>query len=266
MGQRWPSAPGPAATPRRPVIGLLCCNEQAGRPVQVVASRFVAPLTHLSGATVLLVPALPDTTDTATLAAVLDGLLLTGSRSHVAPWRYGAAPLPAGQTIDEARDEVALALAGRMIEAGKPVFGICRGLQEINVLFGGTLGPAADPARHHRGDWEGDYDSLFHHGHDVDLAACGRLAGAAGVRRVRVNSVHQQGIDRLGSGLTVEATAADDGLIEAVSARPCGAEVLGVQWHPEWDAGASPASRAFFALIGGALRGGTDMLSTRRTT
>ncbi|MCP3734130.1 gamma-glutamyl-gamma-aminobutyrate hydrolase family protein [Sphingomonas sp. RP10(2022)] len=250
---------------RRPVIGVLCCNEVADRPVQVVASRFVAPLTRLAGATVLLVPAMPDTADVATLAQILDGLLLTGSRSHVAPWRYGGPPLPTGQVVDEPRDEVALALAGRMIAAGKPVFGICRGLQEINVLFGGTLAPAPHADRHHRGAWEGDYESLFHHGHDVELVADGRLADATGTRRMRVNSVHQQGIDRLGSGLTIEAIAADDGLIEAVSARPCGADVLGVQWHPEWDVAEAPASRAFFSLIGAGLRGHTDTLSTRRT-
>ena len=250
---------------RRPVIGVLCCNEMADRPVQAVASRFVAPLTRLAGATVLLVPALPDSTDVATLTVVLDGLLLTGSRSHVAPWRYGAQPLPADQIVDEARDEVALALAGGMIEAGKPVFGICRGLQEINVLFGGSLCAAADAGRHHSGAWSDDYDSLFHHGHDIELSASGRLADATGAQRVRVNSVHQQGIARLGGGLTVEAVAADDGLIEAVSARPCGADVLGVQWHPEWDTASSPASRAFFSLIGAGLRGGTDAVSTRRT-
>ncbi|MCU6455146.1 gamma-glutamyl-gamma-aminobutyrate hydrolase family protein [Sphingomonas sp. A2-49] len=256
---------GRAADPaRRPVIGVLCCNEVADRPVQVVASRFVEPLTRLAGATVLLVPAMPDTADVATLAAILDGLLLTGSRSHVAPWRYGGAPLPSGQVVDEPRDEVALALAGRMIEAGKPVFGICRGLQEINVLFGGSLCAAAHAERHHRGAWEGDYDALFHHGHDVELSACGRLADATGARRMRVNSVHQQGIDRLGGGLSVEAIAADDGLIEAVSARPCGGDVLGVQWHPEWDAATAPASRAFFALIGAGLRDGAPRVSTRR--
>ena len=258
MGQARPPA-------RRPVIGVLCCNEVADRPVQVVASRFVAPLTRLAGATVLLVPAMPDTADVATLSAILDGLLLTGSRSHVAPWRYGGGALPAGQIVDESRDEVALALAGRMIEAGKPVFGICRGLQEINVLFGGSLCAADHAGRHHRGAWEGDYESLFHHGHDVELSARGRLADATGTRRMRVNSVHQQGIDRLGGGLSIEAVAADDGLVEAVSARPCGADVLGVQWHPEWDADTAPASRAFFALIGAGLRGGRHPVSTRRT-
>lgn len=253
-----------AAAPR-PVIGVLCCNEVADRPVQAVASRFIAPLTHVSDATVLLVPALPEAVDVATLGRLLDGLLLTGSRSHVAPSRYGAPPLAADATLDAGRDEVALALAGAMIEAGKPVFGICRGLQEINVLFGGSLCAAAHPDRHHRGGWDGDYDAMFRHGHDVDLRACGRLADATGQRRVRVNSVHQQGIDRLGTGLTVEAVAADDGLIEAISARPCGADVLCVQWHPEWDAADAPASRAFFSLIGAGLRGDDAWVSPRRT-
>ncbi|WP_203309025.1 MULTISPECIES: gamma-glutamyl-gamma-aminobutyrate hydrolase family protein [Sphingomonas] len=236
----------------RPLVGIVCCNEQAGRPVQAVASRFVAPLTALADASVLLIPAIPEAVDLPRLAAMLDGLLLTGARSHVAPERYGGAALPDGQTIDRDRDTVALGLAGRMIDAGKPVFGICRGLQEINVLFGGSLGPVTS---HHPGAWDGDYDALFDHAHDVELPASGRLATATGARRLRVNSVHQQGIDRLGAGLSVEATGAEDGLIEAVSACPCGSAILGVQWHPEWDCGRSPASRAFFTLLGAGVRG-----------
>lgn len=69
-----------------------------------------------------------------------------------------------------------------------------------------------------------------------------------------VNSVHEQGVDRLGSGLTVEAIASDDGLVEAVSARPCGGDVLAVQWHPEWDVAGCAPSRAFFDLFHRALR------------
>ena len=240
--------------PVRPIIGVLCCNEAIDRPVQVVATRFVAPLSRFSDATVVLVPAVSDAADIAALAGMLDGLLLTGSRSNVAPARYGGTPLPAEQRTDPERDEVALALAGRMIEAGKPVFGICRGLQEINVLFGGTLSTDACQGRHHRGSWNGCFDELFGHRHDVELNDAGLLARATGQRRMSVNSVHEQGIDRLGTGLSVEAVAADDGLIEAIAARPCGADVLAVQWHPEWDVARSAESRAFFALVGTSLR------------
>lgn len=239
----------------RPVIGVLCCNEVAGRPVQVVASRFVEPLSTISGATVLLVPAIGAVADVAGLAAVLDGLLLTGSRSHVAPQRYGGAVADGSHALDEERDEVALRLAARMIERGKPVFGICRGLQEINVLFGGTLSRETCDGRHHAGSWDGAYQDLFDLRHEVRLTDGGLLSRATAAKRFTVNSVHEQGIDRLGAGLAVEAVASDDGLIEGVSARPCGADVLAVQWHPEWDAHRSAESRAFFTLIGGAIRG-----------
>lgn len=238
----------------RPIVGVLCCNETISRPVQTVATRFIAPLSRFSEATVLLVPAVTDAVDVSALAVLLDGLLLTGSRSNVSPDRYGGAALPAGQQIDPERDAVALALAARMIEAGKPVFGICRGLQEINVLFGGTLSTDCCRGRHHRGSWDDCFDEMFGHCHDVDLNDGGLLARSTGRQRISVNSVHEQGIDRLGAGLSVEAVAADDGLIEAIRARPCGAEVLAVQWHPEWDVDRSADSQAFFTLIGASLR------------
>ncbi|SEN11816.1 gamma-glutamyl-gamma-aminobutyrate hydrolase [Sphingomonas gellani] len=241
------------ATPS-PVIGVLCCNEVAGRAVQVVASRFVEPLATIAGATVLLVPALTAVTDPAAVVPLLDGLLLTGSRSHVAPSRYRSDVTAPPDQVDEQRDEVALRLAERMIEAGKPVFGICRGMQELNVLFGGTLTDDAAGRGHHGGSWEDGYDRLFEHRHDVDLTGGGVLERITGAGRLSVSSVHQQGVDRLGSGLKVEAVATHDSLVEAFGGTACGAEVLAVQWHPECDVGNSPASRAFFAHVGDSAR------------
>jgi len=235
------------------VIGVLCCNEELDRPVQSVASRFIEPLSRISGATVLLVPALADVMDTNALAERLDGLLLTGSRSHVAPWHYGGERTPDAPG-DEQRDLVALTLAGRMIDAGRPVFGICRGLHELNVLFGGTL-VDVDDAGHHRDEVDLPFAGLFDNRHDVELTPGGLLEQLSGASRISVNSVHRQGVDRLGSGLTVEAVSAHDSLIEAFSARPCGGEVLAVQWHPEWGGAKEQAERAFFERIGFALRG-----------
>jgi putative glutamine amidotransferase len=235
----------------KPVIGIVCCNEYAGRPIQAVASRFIDPLATLSEAIVLLVPALSDNFEARSVAWRLDGLLLTGSRSHVAPRRYGGTGAVSG-AVDEQRDEVALSLAACMIERGRPVFGICRGMQELNVLFGGTL---SDLSGHHAGKSEDDLEALFGHRHDVDLMRGGRLADLAGRARISVNSVHQQGIERVGAGLHVEAVSVADGLVEAVASRPCGAEVLGVQWHPEWDVPGCATSNALFAHIGAALRG-----------
>ncbi|CAM3122887.1 MULTISPECIES: gamma-glutamyl-gamma-aminobutyrate hydrolase family protein [Sphingomonas] len=239
----------------RPVIGLMCGNEVANRPIQAVATRFVDPLVQLCGASVVIVPAVPEAVDTTLMADMLDGLLLTGGRSHVAPVQYGGCAELAPQACDPQRDSVALALAGRMIERGKAVFGICRGMQEINVLFGGSLTCLGGRPRHHRGSWEGDYDTLFGHHHPVDLMPGGALAGRSGHRRVEVNSVHQQGVDRLGYGLVVEARDAEDGLIEAFRAPGCGADVLAVQWHPEWDIATCGVARGFFTLLGESVGG-----------
>lgn len=243
--------------PSRPVIGVVCCNEIADRPIQAVATRFVAPLVRYAGATVLLVPAVADAMDVRALAGRLDGLLLTGSRSNVAGARYGGVDA-ADDALDLDRDAVALELGGRMIEAGRPVFGICRGLQELNVLFGGTLTGTLEAGHHRASAGEGEYESLFDHVHDVRLAPGGLLATAIAEPSISVTSVHRQGVDRLGDGLTVEANAAADGLVEAFSARPCGGDVLAVQWHPEWDVAGSAASRSFFSLIGQSLRRSED--------
>jgi gamma-glutamyl-gamma-aminobutyrate hydrolase PuuD len=238
--------------PVKPVIGVVCCNEVADRPIQAVATRFVEPLVRYAGATVLLVPAVADAMDTRALAGRLDGLLLTGSRSNVARARYGKVDA-ADDALDLDRDAVALELAGRMIEAGRPVFGICRGLQELNVLFGGTLTEALADGHHRSTEDETAYESLFDHVHDVTLRPGGLLATATSQQSISVTSVHRQGVDRLGTGLQVEAHAVADGLVEAFSARPCGGDVLAVQWHPEWDVAASASSRAFFSLIGQSL-------------
>ena len=238
--------------PIKPVIGVLCCNEIAERPIQAVATRFVEPLVRYAGVTVLLVPAVADAMDTRALAGRLDGLLLTGSRSNVAGARYGKADAN-DDALDLDRDAVAMELAGRMIEGGRPVFGICRGLQELNVLFGGTLTDALDEGHHRATEDATAYETLFDHVHDVDLQAGGMLATVTARHSISVTSVHRQGIDRLGAGLSIEARATSDGLVEAFSARPCGGDVLAVQWHPEWNVAASASSQAFFSLIGRSL-------------
>jgi putative glutamine amidotransferase len=123
-------------------------------------------------------------------------------------------------------------------------------------LFGGTLSTERCCGRHLRGGWDhADYATLFDHRHDVRLADGGALATVTGERRLSVHSVHEQAIERLGDGLTIEAWSSDDDVIEAIAARPCGADVLAVQWHPEWDVERSAGSRAFFTLIGRSLRG-----------
>lgn len=245
--------------PRQPLIGVMCCNRVvAGRASQTVANRFVAPLSRISRASVMIVPAIPGALDAAVAAHVLDGLLLTGSCSNVSPARYGSDEADNHPDLD--RDETVARIAGAMIDAGRPVFGICRGMQEINVLFGGTLDPHVGHgfAHHAPVHDETAIDALFSHGHEIEIVAGGRLDRLFGARRGTVNSVHHQGVHRLGTGLAAEAHA-PDGLIEAFHARPSRGDVLGVQWHPEYDAFDNPYGRAFFEAAGRALRG--DALS-----
>ncbi|GHC95991.1 gamma-glutamyl-gamma-aminobutyrate hydrolase family protein [Novosphingobium pokkalii] len=237
----------------RPLLGVSCCLRPGdAEPVHGVIDRYLrAPASH-ADADVVLVPALPGLTDWASLASRLDGLLLTGSPSNMEPWRYGGSQ--GDGPFDPARDTATLALGDAMLRAGKPVFGICRGFQELNVAFGGSLQtlPTDGPVAHHAPDGV-SLAEMFAATHPVALSPGGILAQALG-ESITVNTVHYQGVKDLGQGLRVEATAAD-GLVEAFSAQVGAAPVLAVQWHPEWDADSNPASAWFFQRLGQALRG-----------
>ena len=244
-------------TASRPLLGLICCTRAVGTEAgQSVMNRYVLAAARHADASTLLVPSLAGAAQACEVAPRLDGLLLTGSPSNVETRRYGAHDPGAAGPFDPDRDEMALRLTRAMIAAGKPVFGVCRGLQELNVAFGGALrrdlGGAGDDLAHHAPD-DATLEAMFGHAHEVELTPGGILAGRLGVGRLRVNSVHYQGIDRLGAGLAVEAVA-PDGVVEAVSARIGDSQVLAVQWHPEWDAHANPQSAAVFDLLGRALR------------
>lgn len=198
----------------------------------------------------LLVPALPDLMSAEEVIDRLDGVLFTGSPSNVQPSFYGEAG-PGEPPHDPGRDAMMAALVNAVLARGKPLFGICRGLQEINVALGGSL--ARDVRDHHAPDNVAFMD-MFDYRHDVTLMAGGVLARAHGRLALNVNSVHYQGIARLADGLSVEAVAAD-GMVEAVSARIGASPVLAVQWHPEWAADHDAESALFFRLLGRALRG-----------
>jgi putative glutamine amidotransferase len=164
----------------------------------------------------------------------LDGLVLMGG-SDVWPGSYGEQPIREAWSGDRVRDEYEKALVKAFVDAGKPVFGICRGLQLINVAFGGTLlqdiGTQRPQARAHR-----DAASYDLNMHEVELVPGSRLAGLLnGKSRHKVNSIHHQGIKDLAPGLVVEARCPDDGMIEAVRlAGPAAPYVAAVQWHPEF--------------------------------
>lgn len=240
----------------RPVLGVIACNRMVGtESAQAVMDRYIRAAMTYADVAALIVPSLADLMTAAEVAPRLDGILLTGSPSNVATARYGE---NGGEgPFDDARDEIALSMVDRMIDAQKPVFGICRGFQEINVALGGTLrrdtSASDDLIRHHAPEGVA-FDAMFSHRHPVEIAEGGMLAAAYAKPAMDVNSVHYQGIGKLADGLSIEARA-PDGLIEAYSARPNGAPLLAVQWHPEWGTENDPDSQTYFHLLGKALRG-----------
>jgi len=240
----------------RPVLGVIACNRMVGSEfAQAVMNRYIRAAMTYADVAALIIPSLPDLMTAADVAPRIDGILLTGSPSNVATRLYGE---DGGDgPFDDGRDEIAISMVNRMIDAQKPVFGICRGFQEINVALGGTLrrdtSASDDLIRHHAPD-DVALDAMFDHRHTVDLTDGGMLANAYTKGALDVNSVHYQGIAKLADGLNVEARA-PDGLVEAYSARPNGAPLLAVQWHPEWGTENDPDSQTYFHLLGKALRG-----------
>lgn len=233
-----------AARPERLKIGVSACFFHAdptrdifrGKTLQYV-EQSVAHWVMASGALAVMIPSPEGDTKKgdATLAdyaAWLDGLVLEGG-SDVWPGSYGEAPLHEKWHGDRVRDEYEIALLRAFEAAGKPVLGICRGLQVMNVAHGGTLFQdlpthRPGPVTHRDGVV---YDRNLH---PLAFVAGSRLARLfEGVREPVVNSIHHQGVKRLAEDFDVEATCPDDGGIEAIRKRGPG-WMAAVQWHPEF--------------------------------
>jgi putative glutamine amidotransferase len=183
-------------------------------------------------------------------------LLLTGSASNVEPHHYGGPASEPGTLHDPNRDATTLPLIPRAVAAGLPVLAICRGFQEMNVAYGGTLNPRLHEVPgnlDHRDDESLPLDAQYAPAHEVLLEPGGQLQKIAGKDRLHVNSLHSQGVEMLGPDLAVEARA-PDGVIEAFRVADSATFALGLQWHPEWQFAKDPFSRALFAAFGAASR------------
>ncbi|RUT31251.1 gamma-glutamyl-gamma-aminobutyrate hydrolase family protein [Arsenicitalea aurantiaca] len=234
----------------RPLIGIIACNRPVeGEPAQIVKARYIDAVIRFAEAVPVLCPSTDRPEDAEILVRRLDAVLLTGSNSNIEPHRYGGAGAGA-PPHDAERDGMSAALVKAAIAAGKPVFGICRGLQEINVALGGSLFDQREKGHgvHHAPDGV-SLEEMFGHGHVASPVEGSQLSDFAGGAPLQVNSVHYQTIERLGDGLVIGATA-EDGVIEAVESPRGTTPVLAVQWHPEWRPETRPHDMAFWREVG----------------
>ena len=247
----------------KPVVGVIgsahVVNDRHN--VQIVGRRNLSAVAEVAGALPLMFAGTPDITDIDALLEAVDGILLTGARANVHPTCFGVDPDPRHEPYDQDRDATALGLITACVERGIPVFGICRGFQEMNVAFGGSLHPEIRdiPGRmNHRmprlenGEIHPDINVVFADRHEVRLAKDGVFAKLLGRDCIRVNSLHGQGIQEPGKRVIIEGIA-EDGTIEAIRIADAPGFAVGVQWHAEYDPQYNPINRALFKAFGAAL-------------
>jgi putative glutamine amidotransferase len=250
-------------TANRPIVGVIgSAHKVEGKfTAQRVGERNLRAVAEAAGALPLMFAGTPEITDIGALLDAVDGVLLTGARANVHPSRFGQQETAAYEPYDHNRDALALSLIEACVARGVPLFGICRGCQELSVAFGSSLHPEIRelPGRmNHRmprlpnGEAHPDLAVIFADRHDVRLTPGGVFARLLGCETIRVNSLHGQGILEPGKRVVVEGVA-EDGTIEAIRIADAAGFALGVQWHAEHEARSNPVNRKLFEAFGAAL-------------
>ncbi|QEE35218.1 gamma-glutamyl-gamma-aminobutyrate hydrolase family protein [Octadecabacter sp. SW4] len=242
----------------RPVIGIISNSYLINDdyPTHVGGTMNSCAIAQVADCLPLLVPSDPSLVSVDELLSVCDGFLLTGGRPNVHPEEYGEVETPAHGDFDRGRDAVVLPLVRACVARGQPIFGVCRGFQEVNVAMGGTLYPEIRdlPGRdNHRMPPDGTLAEKFALRHVVTLAENGPFHRLLGAQKVMTNTLHGQGIKTAGAGVVIDGYA-PDGTPEAIYVKDAPGFTLSVQWHPEWNAANDPVSRPLFAAFGDAAR------------
>jgi putative glutamine amidotransferase len=248
-----------------PLIGIPADRRILGpHPFHCVGEKYITAVAQASGCIPVLIPSLGADADLDGILEHVDGILLTGSPSNVEPHHYAGQASDPDTLHDPHRDATTLPLIPRVVAAGMPLFAVCRGFQEMNVAFGGSLHPEIRelPGRiNHRmprlenGEIHPDLEVVFADRHEVRLVPGGAFAGIFGCETIRVNSLHGQGILDPGVRVVVEGVAGD-GTIEAIRIADAPGFALGVQWHAEYDPQSNRVNQALFEAFGAALRDG----------
>lgn len=242
----------------KPLIGISCCTKlfgAFGMANHAASNTYIRATDLVVGGVPVLVPANGGMACITTLLSRLDGIILTGSRSNVQPSLYDGPAHAEGTPEDAERDAVTLPLIRAAVAQGVPVLAICRGLQEMNVALGGSLHQRLQDLPD-RMDHSTPMSPLpkvrTGKAHSLRITPGSWLHRVAGSTEIGVNSLHNQGIDRLAPICQADAVA-PDGTIEAIHARSPGFAV-GVQWHPEYDWESDAVSRRIFEHFAAAVR------------
>jgi len=242
---------------KQPLVGVISDRRMVGKhPFHMVGEKYLQALADAAGAYPVGLPLLAEGFDVLDVLDRLDGLFLTGSPSNVEPHHYLGEPSEPGTWHDPERDLAALALIPATIRVGMPLLAVCRGFQEMNVSFGGSLHQMVHQQPGfgmHKENEEDPLDVQYGPAHRVSFTPGGLLERITAQPGATVNSLHSQGVDRLGAGLQVEAVA-EDGLVEGFSVRDAPGFTLALQWHPEWKVLSNPVSTAIFHAFGEACR------------
>lgn len=240
-----------------PIVAIPCNRiEYQKASSHLVKHQYVKPLLEIVKCIPILIPAIGKDFDLKSIAGKIDGLLLTGSSSNICPDIYGSKREFEEGDLDKDRDETTLPLIRTAIEIDMPLFAICRGFQEMNVACGGTLHQYVHklPGKmDHRGDYSLPVIEQYERQkHKINSQKGGMFEKLGLPAQFTCNSVHNQGVDKLGKGLFVEGIS-EDGLVEAVSV-PGKRFILGTQWHPEGDFWMNAADKILFEGFARALR------------
>jgi len=241
----------------RPLIGVSANTIEAANHrhlVHATGMRNTYSLMKMVDCIPVLLPPIGAAVNVAELVSRMDGFVLTGGRANVEPHHYDGPAFPPDEPIDPGRDALVLPLVRACIAARVPVFGICRGIQEINVALGGSLhyrihelSGKNDHRRPRREDVT--QEEIFRPNHMVKLTPGGLFHALTGHDEMMVNSLHGQGVDRLGERLVVEAVS-PDGVIEGLRYDDDAQFIVGVQWHAEWHPERHALSAALYAAFG----------------
>lgn len=237
-----------------PLIGIPCFatrHPRTQRPLYANNRAYAHAISRAGGIPLFIPPQADEALDdvSATLCLRLDGLLLSGG-ADIDPSFYGEARLPVCEATEPERDRLELALTRQALQSGTPIFGICRGMQLLNVACGGGLyqdlpTQAPESQRHTWGD--ADHPRDFR-AHSIEVTPGSRLATLLGdATTYQVNSLHHQAVSRVGEGLTITARS-PDGVVEGMELRDH-PYALAVQFHPEELAPTDPASHALFVAF-----------------